>query len=186
MGKTKHEKTYVDFDKPYEQNLIGMRGIVFFGIGLFLLIVVTFGLMAAMQNVMEEQASEWDREAAQPLTLRGDELLPPEPRLQGAPGFGVDTKTGRVNLELTAPQSEYWELKKQWDSMLLEGQKALDKDNREVIVTLPIGDAKRMFLEQNATAPQSRPGEMTDQALEEANTFYSYSSAGRTRTDRRR
>ncbi len=41
----KHEKTFVDFDKAYETNLIGLRGVIYFGVGLFLLIVVTFGLM---------------------------------------------------------------------------------------------------------------------------------------------
>ena len=53
MGNTKHEKTYVDFDKPYEENIIGIRGIIYFATGLFLLIVVTFGLMWAFQLVMK-------------------------------------------------------------------------------------------------------------------------------------
>ena len=41
MGSTKHEKTFVDYDKTYEQNIIGLKGIVYFGVGLLLLIVVT-------------------------------------------------------------------------------------------------------------------------------------------------
>jgi len=52
--KTKHEKSFVDFDKTYETNVIGLRGIVYFGVGLFLLIVITFGLMLVLQNVMED------------------------------------------------------------------------------------------------------------------------------------
>lgn len=32
-------------EKGYEENVVGVRGIVAFGIGLFLLIVVTFWLM---------------------------------------------------------------------------------------------------------------------------------------------
>ena len=42
-----------------------------------------------------------------PLAMSDREQLPPEPRLQMAPGFGVDTEKGRVNLELSYPQSEY-------------------------------------------------------------------------------
>lgn len=88
MGSTKHEKSFVDYDKPYEQNLIGLRGVIYFGIGLFLLIVVTFGLMWAMQNVMEDQARE-TKDQKSPLALSEQEKLPPEPRLQAAPGFGI-------------------------------------------------------------------------------------------------
>ena len=68
MGKTKHEKTFVDFDKPYEQNLIGMRGIIYFGIGLFLLIVVTFGLMWALQNELEDDAKK-TKDSKSPLAM---------------------------------------------------------------------------------------------------------------------
>ena len=34
MGSTKHEKSFVDFEQPYEQNVIGLKGIFYFGIGL--------------------------------------------------------------------------------------------------------------------------------------------------------
>ena len=56
MGSTKHEKSFVDFEKPYEQNIIGFKGIVYFGVGLVLLIVITFGLMWALLGVFEDQA----------------------------------------------------------------------------------------------------------------------------------
>ena len=52
----KHEKSYVNFDKAYETNLIGLRGVIYFGVGLFLLVVITFGLMFFLQNIMEEQS----------------------------------------------------------------------------------------------------------------------------------
>ena len=105
MGKTRHEKSYVDFDKPYEQNLIGLRGIIYFGVGLFLLVVITFGLMWLLLDVFETQVRESDAQARNPMQLTEQERLPPEPRLQAAPGFGVDTKDGRVNLELRTSAS---------------------------------------------------------------------------------
>lgn len=181
MGSTKHEKSFVDYDKPYEQNLIGMRGIIYFGVGLFLLIVVTFGLMWAMLNVMEEDAvNRQNKDQKSPLALSEQERLPPEPRLQAAPGFGVDGDKGRVNLELMAPQSEYRELHKQWEKEWREGQK---DEKTNTVVTLPIEDAKKRMLEGN---PKVRAGAETEKALNETQTYVSYSSSGRTRTDRRR
>jgi hypothetical protein len=179
MGSTKHEKSFVDYDKPYEQNLIGMRGIIYFGVGLFLLIVVTFGLMWALQNVMEDNARE-TKDVKSPLALNEQERLPPEPRLQAAPGFGVDSDKGRVNLELMAPQSEYRELHRQWEKLWAEGQKD-EKTGTEI--TLPIEKAKERLLGQK---PKERVEADGKKALEETRTYVSYSSSGRTRTDRRR
>ena len=122
MGKTRHEKTFVDFEKPYEQNIVGLRGIIYFGIGLFLLIVVTFGLMWALQDVMEDQARQ-DKDNVHPMALpEGRDRLPSEPRLQSAPGFEVQGPQGRVNLELSAPQSEYRELRRQWENEWRNGR----------------------------------------------------------------
>ena len=50
----KHVNTPADFDKGYEENEIGLKGIVYFGIGLFLLIVITFGLMWAFLGTMRD------------------------------------------------------------------------------------------------------------------------------------
>jgi len=176
---TRHEKSFVDYDKPYEQNLIGLRGIIYFGIGLFLLIVVTFGLMWALQNVMEDDARE-KKDQKSPLAQSEQERLPPEPRVQAAPGFGVDAPNGRVNLELKAPQSEYRELHKQWEELWKDGQK---DEKTNTVIALPIDEAKKKLLEGN---PKARTGDEAQKALDEAQTFVSYSSSGRTRTDRRR
>src|SRR5687767_14460727 len=133
-GKTKHEKSFVDYDKPYEQNIVGLRGIIYFTIGLTLLSVASFGLMWALQNVLEDQAKQTDALDVNPMAVRGVDALPPEPRLKAAPVFGVGEGADRVNLELQAPQAEYWELQKRWTKLLAEGQ----KDPRTgTVVTLP-------------------------------------------------
>jgi hypothetical protein len=182
MGSTKHEKSFVDYDKPYEQNLIGLRGIVYFGIGLFLLIVVTFGLMWALQNVMEDNARE-TKDVQSPLAMNEQEKLPPAdgPRLQAAPGFGVSGPNGPINLELKAPQSEYRELHKQWVEEWEKGRKD-EKTNSYVV--LPIEDAKKQLLSNGSL--KAKTGADAEKALENVETFVSYSSSGRTRTDRRR
>jgi hypothetical protein len=184
MGKTKHEKTFVDFEKPYEQNLVGMRGILYFGLGLFLLIVVTFGLMWAMQNVMEDEAKE-RKDKKNPLAMTEKERLPPEPRVQLAPGFGVEGPNGRINLELKPPGSEYRELRAQWEKQWKDGQSMVSEDGKTTtLVTLPIEEAKKKLLEENK--PKARADGEAQSALDEARSFVSYSSAGRTRTDKRR
>jgi hypothetical protein len=156
-----------------------MRGIVYFGIGLFLLIVVTFGLMWALQNVMEDDAVQ-KKDTKSPLALNEQERLPPEPRLQAAPGYGVDGADGRVNLELRAPQSEYRVLHQQWEEEWEKGQRNAQTGT---VVTLPIEEAKKKMLEGN---PKAQTGAEAEKALEETRTYVSYSSSGRTRSDRRR
>lgn len=172
--------------KTYEQNLIGLRGIVFFGVGLFLLIVVTFALMYAMQNVLEENAAAIDEQQRQPMALQGDEKLPPMPRLQGAPGFQVESPNGPINLELTIPQAEYRALEKQWNEILKNGQKLAGKDGAMVTTAIPIEEAKAKFLEQVAEKPVSRGDERTKTAVEDASTYYSYASSGRLKVDKRK
>ncbi len=172
----KHEKSFVDFDKPYETNIIGLRGIIYFSLGLFLLIVVTFGLMWFLQNVMEDEALEADKLNSRPMQMSARENLPPEPRLQAAPGFGVEGTEGqgRVNLELAAPQSEYRELERQWAELWEEGQ----KDSKTgTVVTLPMEEAKEKFLQSNAKANNSETGQ---NILRESREIISEASAGRT------
>ncbi|MGI8786174.1 MAG: hypothetical protein ACR2HG_00245 [Pyrinomonadaceae bacterium] len=179
MSEPKHEKSYVDYDKPYETNIIGTRGIIYFAVGLFLLIVITFGLMWFLQDVMEKQAAE-TKDTRNPMAMNEQEVLPPEPRLQAAPGFGVDSEQGRVNMELKASQSEYRERHRQWEQLWNEGQK---DPKTGTIVTLPIEEAKKRLLEENVKA---RTGGQVQNELDDSRSIVSYSSAGRTATDKRR
>jgi hypothetical protein len=179
MSSAKHEKSFVDFDRPYEQNVIGLKGIVYFGIGLLLLIVITFALMWAFNGVLEENAQE-EKRSNNPMALSDRERLPPEPRLQAAPGFNVDGPNGRVNLELMAPQSEYVELKNQWEAAWKNGV----KDARTgTVISLPIDQAKQMVLQSNLKA---RTGADAEQAAEDAQMAINDASSGRMATFRRR
>ncbi len=142
----KHERSFVDYDRTYETNLIGLRGIIYFAVGLFVLVVVTFGLMFFLQNVMEDQAKE-SKDDTNPMMMTDRERLPPEPRLQLAPGFGVESdQGGRLNMELRAPQSEYWELERQWEKQWAEGQK---DPKTGTVITLPLEQAKEKLLQEN-------------------------------------
>lgn len=177
--KSKHEKSFVDFEQPYEQNLIGLKGIFYFGIGLFLLIVVTFALMWVFLGVLEEDAKA-TKTSANPLAMSEKERLPPEPRLQLAPGFGVESSSGPVNLELMAPQAEYSELKKQWEAAWMEGQ----NDARTgTVISMPIDKAKELVIQKNLKA---KSGPDAEKAAKEPSMIISDASSGRMASLKRR
>lgn len=180
MARPKHEKTYVDYDRSYETNIIGLRGIIYFAVGLLILIVITFGLMRLLENVLEDQAAERDSQNLNPMTenLKPEQRLPPEPRLQAAPGFGVGQTEDRVNLELKAPDSEYNELRKEWEKLWKDGQR---DPKTGTIVSLPIEEAKQKLLQENVKANAGG-----QQELDQSRSFYSYSSSGRLESDKRR
>lgn len=175
----RHDNTFTELDKPYEANEIGLRGIIYFGIGLLLLILVTFALMWAFLNVLKDNQAE-SAGPVHPMTMSDKERLPPEPRLQLAPGFGVDSPDGRINLELKAPESEYRELRKEWDDLLLRGQK---DEKTGAIVSMPIEEAKQKFLSQNVKA---KSGPDAEKVLKNSRMIISDSSAGRVASEKRR
>ncbi|MFT3746338.1 MAG: hypothetical protein QM785_18860 [Pyrinomonadaceae bacterium] len=178
MSSKKHTDTAVDLNKPYEENEIQMKGIIGFAAGLFLLIVITFGLMWAFLNVLKDYSKEG--QVKNPMAMSEKERLPPEPRLQAAPGFGVESEKGWVNMELGAPQAEYRELHKQWLKTWEEGS----KDAKTGMVTMmPIDAAKEKLLSQNIKA---KSGADAEKLLKESKMFISDSSAGRVASEKRR
>ncbi len=179
MGQTKHEKSFVDFDKPYEQNVVGLKGVFYFGIGLVLLVVITFGLMRVFLNVLAENDRD-DKRSNTPMMMSEKERLPPEPRLQAAPGFGVESEHGRVNLELKAPQSEYREIRKQWLEMWESGRK---DPSTGMMMVMPLEMAKEKFLEQSVKA---KSGAEAENAAIESKMFITDASAGRMAAAKRR
>jgi len=179
MSSKGHRDEVVELNKPYEENTVQLKGIIGFGIGLFLLIVITFALMAALINVLRQYRAESDGPAS-PMVMSEKERLPPEPRLQLAPGFGVDSEKGRVNMELAEPRAEYLEVKKQTIEMWEHGI----KDPKTGAVTmLPIDEAKEKLLMQNVKAksdPQSA------EFYEKSHLIISDASSGRMASLRRR
>ncbi|MBX7172619.1 MAG: hypothetical protein K1X72_16745 [Pyrinomonadaceae bacterium] len=173
------KKVEIDTSKGYEKNEIQLRGIVVTTIALFLTCVVAFYLMYVLQNYMEAAWTESDKQTAHPMERSAKDKLPPEPRLQAAPGFGVDSPNGRINLELKPPQAEWRELQKIWAKESAEGQKVA-KDGKETIITLPIAEAKKQLLSQGVKAAAD------NKAIDEAIGFYSGASAGRMASESRR
>ena len=108
------------------------------------------------------------------MALTPRERLPPEPRLQAAPGFGENLGLGEgKNLELKAPQSEYRILSERWKDALENGQ----KDAKTGAVTsIPIEQAIKQVAGQGLPARTAADGQKTyRQAME----IPSYPSSGR-------
>lgn len=179
MGSTRHEKSFVTFEKGYEQNVLGLRGIVYFGIGLLLLIVITFALMWALLKVFADDNAK-SAGPTPPLMLNERERLPPEPRLQLAPGWGVETANGPVNLELAQPGAEYTVLHQQWED---EWKNGVRDPKTGVTSMLPIDEAKQKFLEQNVKA---RSDDHSRQELDKSRLFFTDASSGRVASEKRR
>lgn len=179
MGSAKHEKSFVDYDQPYEQNVVGLKGVIYFGVGLVMLIVITFALMWVLLNVFQDDAEE-EKDRSGPMAMSDRERLPPEPRLQAAPGFGVESENGRVNLELSAPQSEYAELHRQYVETWEHGTKDAKTG---AVSSMPIDMAKEKFLEQGAKA---KSGPEAEQNVLRSRMYFTDASSGRRAALKRR
>jgi len=179
MGSKKHEATLDELDKPYEPNEIGLSGIIKFAVGLFILIVVTFGLMKVFYGVLEQNAVERFG-PSNPMAMSDKEQLPPEPRLQAAPGFAVDLPDGRVNLELMAPQSEYRELRKVWDDQIKHGQ---THPGTGTVISMPIEEAKTIYMGLEKKAKSDADAE---KLAAESRKYISDASSGRVASASRR
>jgi len=179
MSSKKHELTEVDLNKAYEENTIKLKGIMGFTIGLVILIVFTFGLMWIFLGQMRSYNND-AQTSRSPLARSAKEMLPPEPRLQVAPGFGIDGPNGRINLELREPQSEYRELVKIWND---EREHGIKDPKTGMVSMLPLDEAKKKLLESNVKA---KAGDDAAKLYDESRKFYSDSSAGRVASETRR
>jgi len=180
MSSHKNESTVDDLNKPYQENEIGLKGIVYFAIGLFALIVVTFGLMWFFEKVVLYDTFADEKTASNPMAMTEKEKLPPEPRVQGAPGFGVDSPHGRVNMELGAPQAEWRELIKQWDEIRKHGNK---DPKTGALISMPLDEAKTKLLEQHLKA---KSGADAEKVVTESKKYFSDASSGRMASASRR
>jgi hypothetical protein len=110
-----------------------------------------------------------------PMAMTEKERLPPEPRLQVAPGFDLKLENGQsVNLELREPQAEYRELRNQWEQALNEGLR--DQSGR--VVGVPIDEAIKAIANGNVLPSRTPPG--ADGKLDDyAISIPTFASSGR-------
>jgi hypothetical protein len=107
-----------NLDVTHEASDISVSGVLKFVAGLTVLTAVVFVLMWGLLRFMYAQETEKEP-APGPMAMSPQERLPPEPRLQAAPGFGVTLENGeRVPLDKREPEAEYRLLREQWERHL--------------------------------------------------------------------
>jgi hypothetical protein len=141
-------------DVTHEVSDVYISGIARFVVGLSILMIASFLLMWVMFRVFDTRIKEPQRS---PMALSDKERLPPEPRLQGAPGFGeglektATTESGAIAGAGNQPKSPLWEIKAvrdQWNDVLEHGP--IDKDGKRY--GMPIERAKEEILKQGLPA----------------------------------
>lgn len=180
-------------DVAHEESDVNVKAILQFVVGLLIFAVLVHVLMWLLFKYFETREARIEAQRPpSPMAFKENERLPPEPRLQVAPGFGVqveknapvnpeelkkignyDEKTGRISLELNKPQSEMEVLKEIWDEQAEKG--TIDPQTGQR-VGLPIEDAMKQLIEKNLPARAARPGQ-SDGA--QGADIPSYQSSGR-------
>src|SRR5215210_1260175 len=105
-------------DVAHEESDVNVRAILQFVLGLLIFAAVVHVLMWYMLKFFERRQDKRKPPPA-PMALTDKERLPPEPRLQGAPGFGVELGNGkREDLSLKEPTAEMKVVRAEWDRIL--------------------------------------------------------------------
>jgi len=141
-------------DVTHEASDVYIGGIAKFVVALAILMVVSFILMLGLFVSLEKTAKD------SPRSPMAEERLPPEPRLQGAPGFAEELDKSAAAAKETKPEMSHetkagplppkdpmWEinvLRKHWDDVLENGP--VDKDGKRY--GMPIEKAKEEVLKQ--------------------------------------
>jgi hypothetical protein len=146
-------------DVTHEVSDVYISAIAKFVAGLFVLMIVSFLLMWVLFRAFESQIRDTP---ASPMALTEKERLPPEPRLQGAPGFAEElgTKAPAVKKEESGaaittgeaqPKDPLWEIKmlrEHWNDVLEHGP--VDQSGKRY--GMPIEKAKEEILQQGLPA----------------------------------
>jgi hypothetical protein len=128
-----------NLDVTHEASDVNVGGILKFVVGLTIFGILVQILMWGIFIFFNAQ--EQTKEPKQgPMAMTKEERLPPPPRLQAAPGFGVKLVNGQwVPLEKREPQAEYRVLREQWEQQLncndIDENHADEKRSSEYAVT---------------------------------------------------
>ena len=140
-------------DVTHEESDVAVGPIAKFVFGLFVFGVIVCFLMWLLFNFFERRAKETELPSS-PLARRGAETLPPEPRLQAAPGFGVEAEgRPRADLSLKEPQAEYQTVLKAWKDELDNGW----VDQSTGVKHLPVSAAMDLYLQQQQARTKNQP-----------------------------
>ena len=105
-------------DVTHEASDVSVSGLLKFVVALSVMTIVVAVLMWGLFRFFNQQETK-NEPPPGPMAMTKEERLPPEPRLQAAPGFGVKLENGEwVPLQLREPQAEFRALREQWERQL--------------------------------------------------------------------
>jgi hypothetical protein len=144
-------------DVAHEESDVAVRPLLWFVGGLTAFTIIT--CLAMLLLFMFFQAREEAEELApSPLARQGAERLPPEPRLQLAPGWEVEADGKRRDLSYAADNAGY--VPQPWSEWLLvnaEWQRELKEygwaDQQAGTARIPVERAIDLYLERRAKQP---------------------------------
>ncbi len=149
-------------DVTHELSDVNVGVLLKFVGALTIMTIVVYILMLILFNFLNAKETR-NEPPAGPMAMTEQESLPPEPRLQLAPGFGVKLENGQwVSLEKREPQGEYHVVREQWERDL----KCNEADQGRNPGCVPIDQAMQKLLEQGlpSRVPTSAPNEGSDSA----------------------
>ena len=148
----------------HEMSDINVRGVLTFVVALTIAIAaVSLGMWGLFRYFNAQEAKQAPKRGPMAITSK-EERLPPEPRLQVAPGYRVELPDGHSEgLENKAPQSEYRVLKDEW-KRALNGQL---KDQSGNPLGIPIDQAMKQVVSGQGLPTRSgtAPDKVTDWAI---------------------
>ncbi|MFY9621953.1 MAG: hypothetical protein WAM70_08885 [Pyrinomonadaceae bacterium] len=148
-----------NIDVTHEKSDVDVGSIAKFVIALLVLTIAThIGLWGMFRLLQKQETEKEQTQHRSPLAPTADERQPPEPRLQGAPGFAEslekaapgqheERKFQTANKGFDTPKDPLWEirvLRKQWNHVLEHGP----TDEHGQRFGLPIEQAKEEVLKQ--------------------------------------
>ncbi|MET0645121.1 MAG: hypothetical protein ABW208_00785 [Pyrinomonadaceae bacterium] len=150
-------------DVAHEESDVAVRPLLWFVGGLTFFTIITCLSMLLLFKFFQGR-EESQELAPSPLARQGAERLPPEPRLQLAPGWAVETDGKRRDLSYAADNAGY--VPQPWSEWILvneEWQRELKNygwaDEQAGTARVPVERAIDLYLERRAkqTPPQGSP-----------------------------
>lgn len=162
-------------DVVHETSDVNVPALLKFVLALTIMTVVVYFLMLFLFNVLNKQEAR-NEPPAGPMAMTEKESLPPEPRLQAAPGFAEDLTKAVADPHPEAPKNPLWEirvLREQWERTLKEGL----KDQSGKPVGIPIEEAMQKVV--SGQGLPTRPNSTQQAAEGYGDTMPTAASSGR-------
>ena len=146
----------------HETSDINVRAVLMFVVVLTISTAIISLGMWLLFRYFDRQEAKGPRPG--PMALSQEERLPPEPRLQAAPGFEITLEDGRkIPLGRAAPQTEYRLLRQQWEENLKTGLK--DQSGNTVGIPIDAAIEKIVSGEGLPSRVKGAPGKLEDYAI---------------------